>query len=181
MEMAKILAGMAALMCAAAPVLGAQPSVKEFPDVPRDHWAAQAVRMLAEQGIIIGYPDGTFGGAKPLTRYEFAESGSRLVDSIDQRVGRAIAAAPGTAGAPAPAAGKLQNYYTRSEVDTKLQGLVTKEQLQRALLGLARKDDVYTRQQMDDRFATKDDVRKLQSDVEQLNTGLNAISPTPKP
>lgn len=43
-----------------------------FPDVPQGHWAAEAVRYLAERGYLAGYPDGTFDGDRPLTRYEMA-------------------------------------------------------------------------------------------------------------
>lgn len=34
-----------------------------FPDVPPNHWAFEAVEKLRKAGIMIGYPDGTFGGA----------------------------------------------------------------------------------------------------------------------
>jgi hypothetical protein len=43
-----------------------------FPDVPENHWAYQDVAVLAGNGIIKGYPDGTFDGTRPMTRYEFA-------------------------------------------------------------------------------------------------------------
>lgn len=43
-----------------------------FPDVPSNHWAYEAVRGLADRGLVEGYPDGTFGGDKMMTRYEFA-------------------------------------------------------------------------------------------------------------
>jgi N-acetylmuramoyl-L-alanine amidase len=49
-----------------------------FPDVLSDHWAAEAVERMAEAGIISGYPDGTFQGDKPVTRYELASSLDRL-------------------------------------------------------------------------------------------------------
>ena len=45
-----------------------------FVDVPLNHWAYDAVQSLAAKGVIVGYPDGTFGGQKELTRYEFAEA-----------------------------------------------------------------------------------------------------------
>jgi len=41
-------------------------------DVPADHWAYQAVKKLAADGIIDGYDNGRFNGDKTLTRYEFA-------------------------------------------------------------------------------------------------------------
>ena len=45
---------------------------KEFPDVPENHWAYETVNKMAQQGIIEGYPDGTFGGDRTMTRYELA-------------------------------------------------------------------------------------------------------------
>jgi len=45
-----------------------------FVDVPLNHWAYDSVQSLAAKGVIVGFPDGTFGGAKSLTRYEFAEA-----------------------------------------------------------------------------------------------------------
>ena len=44
-----------------------------FPDVASNHWAYEAVRDLSRRGLIEGYPDGTFGGDRLLTRYEFAQ------------------------------------------------------------------------------------------------------------
>ena len=44
-----------------------------FPDVPSNHWAYEAVSDLSRRGLVEGYPDGTFGGDRLLTRYEFAQ------------------------------------------------------------------------------------------------------------
>lgn len=44
-----------------------------FPDVASNHWAYEAVSDLSRRGLVEGYPDGTFGGNRLLTRYEFAE------------------------------------------------------------------------------------------------------------
>ena len=43
-----------------------------FPDVPENHWAYETVEQMRERGIVEGYPDGTFGGDRQMTRYEFA-------------------------------------------------------------------------------------------------------------
>ena len=43
-----------------------------FPDVPANHWAYEYVTALHKTGILEGYPDGTFGGDRMMTRYEFA-------------------------------------------------------------------------------------------------------------
>ena len=46
---------------------------KEFPDVPANHWAYEAVSKLAGNDIIEGYPDGDFHGDRAMTRYEIAQ------------------------------------------------------------------------------------------------------------
>lgn len=43
-----------------------------FPDVPENHWAYEYINGLVQAGVIEGYPDGTFGGERSLTRFEFA-------------------------------------------------------------------------------------------------------------
>jgi len=54
-----------------------------FADVPADHWAYQAVDTLQKAGIVIGYPDGTYGGRRAMTRYEFAVAIARLLPLIN--------------------------------------------------------------------------------------------------
>lgn len=44
-----------------------------FPDIPENHWAYEAVAAMAKNGLVQGYPDGTFKGDRSLTRYEFAQ------------------------------------------------------------------------------------------------------------
>ncbi len=44
-----------------------------FSDVPEGHWAYDAVNQLAAEGVVEGYPDGTFGGDRLMTRYEMAQ------------------------------------------------------------------------------------------------------------
>jgi hypothetical protein len=61
----------------------------EFPDVPIDHWAYDAVSYLEDEGFVIGYPDGTFGGDRTLTRYEFAMVVSRIYDQFLERLNSA--------------------------------------------------------------------------------------------
>ncbi len=46
---------------------------KDFPDVPENHWAYEAVSKLAGNGIIQGYEDGKYHGERTMTRYEMAE------------------------------------------------------------------------------------------------------------
>lgn len=53
--------------------------MKLFPDIAKNHWAYEAVEELTKQGLLEGYPDGTFGGDRMMTRYEFAEIVYRAV------------------------------------------------------------------------------------------------------
>lgn len=52
-----------------------------FPDVASNHWAYEAVSDLSRRGLVEGYPDGTFGGDRLLTRYEFAEIVYRAIQN----------------------------------------------------------------------------------------------------
>jgi hypothetical protein len=54
-------------------------------DVPITHWAYDAVRELYRLGVLEGYPDGTFKGRQPMTRYEFALAVKRLLDAIREK------------------------------------------------------------------------------------------------
>ncbi len=51
----------------------------EYPDVPRGHWAYEAINKLSQAGILEGMPDGTYMGNKAMTRYEFAVAIARLL------------------------------------------------------------------------------------------------------
>lgn len=46
---------------------------KDFPDVPENHWAYEAVSRLAGNGIVEGYEDGKYHGERQMSRYEMAE------------------------------------------------------------------------------------------------------------
>ena len=43
-----------------------------FPDVPENHWAYEAIENLKREGILVGYLDGTYKGPRATTRYELA-------------------------------------------------------------------------------------------------------------
>jgi len=52
-------------------------------DVPSGHWAEDAVQRLVDSGLIEGYPDGTFKGDRPMTRYEYAMVVDRMMKKLD--------------------------------------------------------------------------------------------------
>ncbi|MGQ9807454.1 MAG: S-layer homology domain-containing protein [Armatimonadota bacterium] len=74
-----------------------------FADVPIDHWAYEAVSQLQDHGIIIGYPDGTFGGKRAMTRYEFAMAISRAIPVIADMV-------PKVSGATGPSETQIKQW-----------------------------------------------------------------------
>ena len=79
--MKKILAmAAAAALAAGASAFAANP----FSDVSTSDWAYQAVSDLSDQGIVEGYPDGTFKGQTNITRYEMAQIVARLMAKEDQ-------------------------------------------------------------------------------------------------
>jgi len=64
--------------------LGQVTNVSQLADVKPGDWAYEALRSLVERyGVIAGYPDGTFRGNRPITRYEFAAGLQRVLDQID--------------------------------------------------------------------------------------------------
>lgn len=79
MKKIMVLAAAAALT-AGVSALAANP----FSDVSTDDWAYQAVSDLSDQGVVEGYPDGTFKGERNITRYELAQIIARLMAKEDQ-------------------------------------------------------------------------------------------------
>jgi hypothetical protein len=72
-----------------------------FEDVPRSHWSYEcAFSLAARTGLVMGYPDGTFGGKRAMTRYEFGVITARVLPQLEaemhtrheQRTGHAVAA-----------------------------------------------------------------------------------------
>ena len=57
---------------------------KLYSDVPTNHWAYKAVEDLTQKGLIVGMPNGTFKGNKPLTRYSFAVVVSRMLERYSE-------------------------------------------------------------------------------------------------
>ena len=103
----------------------AQAQAAPFLDTPTNHWAYESVQDLAKRGIVIGYPDGTYGGKRPMTRYEFAVAISRALMTIDTMV-KAQAGTPAPVGTP-PATALTQDQLNevqalidkfRPELDT---------------------------------------------------------------
>lgn len=101
-------------------------------DVPRQHWAYQAIRELVELGILEGYPDGEFKPNRTLTRAEFAQAIARAYRVVDERL-RALEARVDAlraeAARPLPEERQLQELRQAIQELTRLRTAV--ESLQR--------------------------------------------------
>lgn len=64
-----------------------------FPDVPENHWAYEALARMKRDGLLVGYPDGLFRGGRPASRYELAVAIhatyvhlKNITDSLQQQI-----------------------------------------------------------------------------------------------
>lgn len=78
-----------ALMAVAIAVIATAP-VFAFPDVSDTYWAAPQIKLLSEQGVIVGYPDGTFKPDADVTRAEFAAMAIRALGQQHTKVAQPI-------------------------------------------------------------------------------------------
>jgi hypothetical protein len=66
------------------------PAMADFPDVSDSHWAAPQIKLLSEQGVIVGYPDGTFKPDANVTRAEFAAMAIRALGQQHTKVAQPV-------------------------------------------------------------------------------------------
>lgn len=78
-----------ALMTLAVAIMGTVPAFA-FPDVSDTYWAAPQIKLLSEQGVIVGYPDGTFKPDADVTRAEFAAMAIRALGQQHTKVAQPI-------------------------------------------------------------------------------------------
>ena len=79
----KRIAAVLAIAATAAFAAPAMSATNPFMDVPMNHWAYDAIGILAGHGILSGYPDGFYKGQQPTTRYELASSLARSLSIVD--------------------------------------------------------------------------------------------------
>jgi hypothetical protein len=80
------------------PQIDAQAQLDALKDIPPNSWAYQSIVELVNDGIVVGYPDGTFKGERPLTRHEAAIIVERAVQYLTKQL-----ANPQTAPSVSPA------------------------------------------------------------------------------
>ena len=78
-----------ALLSVAVIAIGVMPALA-FPDVSKDYWAASQINLLSEQGVIVGYPDGTFKPDANVTRAEFAAMAIRALGQQHTKIAQPL-------------------------------------------------------------------------------------------
>ncbi|OLV19001.1 S-layer protein [Deinococcus marmoris] len=113
-------------------------------DVPAGHWAKDAIDRLVSQGIILGYPDGTYRGTQNLTRYEAAVIIARLLDQVRT--------------------GEVPASSMDAETLTALQNAIQELAADLAALGVRVSD-------LEENAVSRDDFTRLENRVEELVAG----------
>jgi hypothetical protein len=124
----------------------------EYPDVPLDHWAYNAINKLSQAGIIEGHPSGQYNGGRAMTRYEFAVAIARLLEKIGPGGGekgdkgdKGDTGATGATGATGPAGPvDISNLVTQGQLRDAIAALTTEFQNELRALGV-RVDDLDAR------------------------------------
>nr|WP_184031627.1 S-layer homology domain-containing protein [Deinococcus budaensis] len=119
----------------------AAPQVPALTDVPAGHWAKDAIDRLVSQGIILGYPDGTYRGTQNLTRYEAAVIIARLLDQVRQ--------------------GQVNPGAIDAETLTALQNAIQELAADLTALGVRVSD-------LEENAVNRDDFTRLEARVEEL-------------
>jgi hypothetical protein len=114
------------LVMAAAIMASARPALAQdaLSDVPAQHWASGAVKELQLRGILTGYPNGTFGGKRAVTRYEFALAGQRVLQDAQHRIDVA-----GTASHPGSAAPGVTREEAERLINERMRNLPTRTEV----------------------------------------------------
>jgi archaellum component FlaC len=127
----------------------------QFSDVPAGHWAKEAVEGLAAKGILTGFPDGTFRGNEPITRYQAALIIYRLLQQIEEEL---------------KAKGESPTMEAMSSEDLEaLKNAIQELAAELAALGVRVSA-------LEDSAATKDDIARLEAMIQELKA-----QPAPEP
>lgn len=157
-------------------VLGICVTASAQQDVPPGHWAYEAVQTLIRQGILKGYPDGSFRGNSPVTRYEFAvalrdalREVSHLVQNLSEEIKRSTSPPPSSV-APPPIIDLVPDYRGLLRVipESTAERLQRLEEQTRILNRLL---DEFQR----DLQALSEDVGRLRSEISQTENQIRLL------
>jgi predicted nucleic acid-binding Zn-ribbon protein len=144
-----------ALLAGLLTVLSMGFGLAQFSDVPAGHWAKEAVEALVAKGILTGFPDGTFRGNEPITRYQAALIIYRLLQQIEEEL---------------KAKGTSPTMEAMSPEDLEaLKNAIQELAAELAALGVRVSA-------LEDSAATKDDIARLEAMIQELKA-----QPAPEP
>lgn len=95
--------------------IDAQAQIDALKDIPPNSWAYQSIVQLVNDGVIVGYPDGTFKGNRPMTRYEAVVMVERAVEYVTKKLANPQTA-PQVSSADLDAVRSLLNEF-RGDID----------------------------------------------------------------
>jgi len=137
-----------------------------FPDVPENHWAFEALARMRREGVLVGYPDGLFRGGRPASRYELAVAINaaytnlrNITDSLEQQI-KGL-------DRPAPAQGP-----SKADLDNLRQALTQLQNEVKTLKGYG--DDISNLKRLADTF--QKELQALGVDVEAMKRDLGDLS-----
>lgn len=148
-----------------------------FPDVPENHWAYQALKNLKDK-VLFGYPDDFYRGTRMTSRYELAVALDKLwkamqsqFDGVNAKI-RALESRPGGGSGYDDTAIKKQIADLQAEVNNMKGWKGSIDTMQR----LVREFEPQLQQLGVDVKAMKDEMADLKSRVEVLENKTTAIT-----
>ena len=136
-----------------------------FPDVPDNHWAFEALARMKKDGLLVGYPDGLFRGGRPASRYELAVAThavytnlKSVTDGLDSQI-KALS-------------DKLNGVASTSDVQNVRDALTALQNEVNGLKGYG--EDIANLKKLSDTF--QKELQSLGVDVEALKKDLGDIN-----
>ena len=158
-----------------------------FSDVTADDWAYQAVSDLSAQGVVEGYPDGTFKGERNMTRYELAQIIARLMAKEDQLNAEQQATLDKLAGEYADELAnlgvrvanlekKVGNISWSGDARMQYQRRSDKKDYFNGRMRINVEGQVNDQVTVNGRFGTDVDLKGNDGDIDDGNTGMDRIN-----
>ena len=158
-----------------------------FSDVTPDDWAFQAVSDLSVQGVVEGYPDGSFKGERNMTRYELAQIIARLMAKEDQLNAEQQATLDKLAGEYADELAnlgvrvanlekKVGNISWSGDARMQYQRRGDKEDYFNGRMRINVEGQVNDQVTVNGRFVTDADLKGNDGDIDDGNTGMDRIN-----
>lgn len=137
-----------------------------FPDVPDNHWAFEALARMKREGILVGYPDGLFRGGRPASRYELAVAINAAYTNLKNITDGLTAQIDELKKTPSG------DYATKAEVQQLRDALTALQNEVNTLKGLS--DDVANLRKLADTF--QKELQQLGVDVEAMKRDLGDLA-----